>query len=183
MPKRFQKAYPLLKALVSAAALCMCVHNEKPALLIAAFLFCIAGDILLALSGELHRRKREPYYSLGISAFEIAHIILSLCFITFGGFRIWFLIPALCLAAILPAGIHVGFFVPGSYGKRIVLYGILISIMVVSSIGQPYFTGAILFCVSDFLLSLWYFHPGMPFELGGLALLLYYGALFALAGC
>lgn len=174
MPPKF---YPCLKSAVSAAALILSILRAPRPLLIAALFFCICGDLFLAWSGELQRAKREPFFTLGIGAFGVAHVFLILYFTASFGLH-WEFLFFLLLACILPAGIRAGFIVPGEYLYRIVIYGIIVSLMLAAAIRTPVFPPAFLFWVSDALLSVWYFHPGTPFWIGGAALVIYYLSLF-----
>lgn len=172
-----RKTYPYLKAAVSVVALILAAVHSRPTVLLTALLFCICGDLFLAWSGELTRLQKEPFFTIGIASFAVAHFFLILYF----GLNFWKLIPAAILIALLIIPIRTGFITPGKYGLRIGLYSIIICLMLASSIATPFFPAALLFWISDGLLAMWYFHKGASFWIGGVALVVYYASLFLLA--
>lgn len=170
------KIYPYLKAAVSVVALILATINSRPAFLLIALLFCICGDLFLAWSGELHRSQKEPFFTIGILSFAVAHFFLILCF----GLAFWKLIPAAVLIVLLIIPIKSGFIMPGKYGLRAGLYSIIVCLMLAASLTTPFFPAALLFLISDGLLGIWYFHKGSPFWIGGVVLVIYYASLFLL---
>lgn len=172
-----RKAYPYLKAAVSVVAFLFAIINHRPAVLLTALLFCICGDLFLAWSGELNRSQKEPFFTIGIASFAVAHFFMILYF----GLSFWKLIPAAVLIALLLLPIKTGFITLGKYSVRIGLYSIIVCLMIASSISTPFFAAALLFLLSDGLLGIWYFHKGTPFWIGGIALVIYYASLFLLA--
>lgn len=172
-----RNAYPYLKAAVSAVALIFAIINNRPAVLLAALLFCICGDLFLAWSGELNRSQKEPFFTIGICSFAVAHFFLILYF----GLSFWKLIPASILIVLLIIPIKTDFITPGKYSVRTGLYSIIVCLMLAASIATPFFPAALLFLISDGLLGIWYFHKGAPFWIGGVALIVYYASLFLLA--
>lgn len=172
-----RKAYPYLKAAVSAVALALAIINHQPAVLLTALLFCICGDLFLAWSGELNRSQKEPFFTIGIASFAVAHFFLILYF----GLSFWKLIPVAVLIALLSFVVKTGLITPGKYSLRVGLYSIIVCLMFASSIGTPFFAAALLFWVSDGLLGIGYFRKGAPLWIGGVALVIYYASLFLLA--
>lgn len=168
------KAYPYLKAAVSVVSLILAIINSRPAVLLTALVFCICGGLFLAWSGELHRSQKEPFFTIGIISFAVAHFFLIVYF----GLAFWKLIPAAVLILLLTIVVKTRFITPGKYGLRVGLYSIIVCLMLASSIATPFFPAEFLSWISDGLLGIWYFHEGAPFWIGGVALVIYYASLF-----
>lgn len=90
----------------SAITLILAILHARPVFLITALLFCVCGDLFLAWSGELKRAQREPFFTIGIGAFGIAHVFLILYF---RDFQFRKLIPAAVLIVLILITVKTGF--------------------------------------------------------------------------
>lgn len=147
-------------------------------LIIIALIFSFFGDLFLAL------KHKTLYFILGLISFSIAHIIFSLAFISISGFRPILLILSAIIGLI---GVYLlnsikdfsfkGLLFPSSIYAILLIFMTLNSIMLLETISVfslLTFIGAVLFLISDIILSFIYFYKTPPKALSFFNMISYY---------
>lgn len=150
-------------------------------LIISGLFLSAIGDSFLLLSGN-------SWFTFGLVAFLIAHLVYVSAFMTrsrFSPFHLLALIPISIYAFLLLRGLHGGIFASGNNGLWIpvLVYVIVISIMIWSAVisrNRVAIAGAILFFLSDSLLAWNMFVTSVSWAGYGV-MILYYTAQFLIA--
>ncbi len=158
-----------------------------------ALIFCTLGDVLLALSDEVNISLKEPYFTLGVASFGIAHVIFGFYFLTLIGFDISLSVILSPLTALLLWYFrHSGILECGRYNGSIMVYALLVGAflglginLVISGGFTPKHillcAASVLFWTSDLTLSFRYFSSKSPFTLGVIVLTTYFAAIYMIA--
>lgn len=158
-----------------------------------AYIFCFFGDILLAYAHEIDNKLIKPYFTLGVAAFAIAHIAYCIEFARLLNFRIgliWGI--SILMMAIIYATTKSRLFEYGTNRRPSVIYAFLVGLMCgmgidlmltfgFDGIYKYLGIGALLFMISDGLLSMKYFKKEVPKAFGFWVLITYYGAMYLLS--
>jgi uncharacterized membrane protein YhhN len=195
--KRTNARYTVIKTLISVGAVITALVLGNGTLgghgtLVAGLIFCTIGDVLLAVSGELFLRFRDPYFSGGVLSFGIAHVLLCRYLYLAAGSISWTLVFSPITFLILVAGMKMGMLDPGKYKVPISVYSFLVGAFLgfglntfaalgVTAVSLRLGIASILFWGSDMVLSLRYFHKGAPKALVIVLLILYFAAIYTLA--
>lgn len=158
-----------------------------------ALVMCTFGDVFLALSDEVNIKLIEPFFTLGVASFGVAHVIFGGYFLTLCGFDIsWSILLSPMTALILWYFKRSGILQCGKYGISIMLYALLVGAFLGLGINLV-ITGelstktiilaisSILFWSSDLSLSFRYFTKKHPFALGILVLTTYFASIYLIA--
>lgn len=182
-----------------AVAVCAQVERAQPVslhfvLILIGLLMGMCGDFLLALK-EVYPQREDAFILLGIISFAIGHIFYIFYFTTLYDFGIAEVLIALVGAALMMTAVVKLFrFDLRKLGVPVALYAVVILLMAASAvacfIALPVSTGtiillvaAILFVISDLVLSFIYFSGKVNRVMGIVNLTSYFAAqiLFALS--
>lgn len=174
-----------------ALAACSALVGNRPVAfwqLLPALLFCLAGDVILAL---YNRSRRSALFLAGLVCFLAGHLLFLwgldrvqplgwpvFLAAVLGGSGVWGLsrLPVLKIGKFLPWTILYGAAVSALVGKAVQLAAGLGEAWCFWALG-----GAALFWISDLLILFLYFWPGRHLRLHGANLLTYYGGMALLA--
>lgn len=147
-------------------------------LIIVALIFSFFGDFFLAL------KHKTIYFILGLTSFAIAHIIFSLAFISICGFKAVLLALSFIIGII---GIYLlnsikdfdfkNLLIPSSIYSVLLIFMTLNGLMLLKTINLfsvLTFIGAVLFLISDIILSFIYFYKNPPKSLSFFNMFSYY---------
>lgn len=156
-------------------------------------MFCTAGDITLFLSNEYDIELKEPYFSMGILSFGLAHIMFCADLIYLAHFQFT---PALLMIPATVIGMLIlskkGVLEFGRYKVPLMCYAVLvgsfcafgINLLLVSDMDRQVFffgTGAMMFWFSDLSLSFRCFNKRVPDWFGTFVFTSYFLATYAVA--
>lgn len=161
--------------------------------LMPAYILCFAGDLFLALSHEIDNRIRNPHFTIGVVSFTLAQVFFSIVFFRMLEWQIsWTLVipfavlgfTIFCIRSTdydfgvnaVPCAVY-SFFVglTGSFGLQ----------MIITYPGDLICTfmgiGAIMFVISDAVLSMKLFRSRYAPWTGALVIFFYFGAMWFLS--
>lgn len=169
--KRIQKPKFVLKI---AASLCFCAAGVVAlfvrgsvdvfsALILAAFILGLVGDILLCLFAFLKEEYKTFFYIVGGGSFLLGHVLYVIAFISLGGLRAALLPIVLLIPAIYLILMKTKILNPGGMKLPLLAYAVVLSAMLMSTvdlavqglpIGVLVLAAGILFALSDTALFL-----------------------------
>lgn len=167
------------------------VNRLNFSLIMCGLLFGMAGDFLLAMR-EVKPRRQDAFTMAGIGAFLAGHIFYIILFYCIDS--ISFLAPV--IAAVVGISIIVAckyvfkfefgkLFIPACIYAVVIMYMLLCAIFVAitaySIVTLHLLIGAVLFVISDLILSFIYFSPKKIAILGGFNLTSYFAAQILIA--
>lgn len=154
-------------------------------LILMGLIFSLFGDIFLIFENGSNKSMSKDFI-YGLLSFSIAHIFFSLCFVSLTSLTIYDILftAILSLSSLLILKSIKNFNFKGVF-RYVAFYAVIISFMFIKSIslylaGFDNFgvfivmIGALLFVVSDLILSFVYFYKDCPKFMAGLNLLIYY---------
>lgn len=200
MEKRYDTGYIIFKMtvslgfiLVACLSLIKVPFTSNFVFLIIGLALCSTGDLMLALSNELDIKLREPYFTLGVSSFGLAHLVFCFYYLKLAGFPVLLaVIPGIITLLLFRSFIKKGIFQVGDKGASLYVYAVLIgtflgsglNLMLREGTAHEYMLlgiGSILFWISDFSLSFRYFKPKTPAWMGVIVLGTYFAATYMIA--
>ena len=159
-----------------------------------AYVFCLIGDILLALAHEIDNNLKNPQFTLGVGAFAIAHLffIWKIQTYMFSGVSVGGIIMSLLLGAYTVWTTRRSAFEYGSNKVPSIIYSLIVGFLggmgielIIGSftegLGSPAYVlmalGMVFFMVSDTILANKYFRKEGKGWFGTAVLIFYYGAM------
>lgn len=195
-----QKKYIFIKTSISIGAWLIALigsaysdNYDMLKYILPALMMCTLGDIFLALSDEIHIKLLEPYFTLGVASFGIAHVIFGIYFLSLCDFNISFSIILSPITALLLWYLkHAGILKCGKYSTSIMLYALLVGAflglginLVISAKAtaehMALCIASILFWCSDLSLSFRYFTGKRTPALAVFILASYFTAIYTIA--
>lgn len=195
-----QRLYITLKTAISVGAWIIALigafytnNFDSLKFLLPALIMCTFGDVFLALSDEVNIRLIEPYFTLGVASFGIAHIIFGAYFLVLCGFQVsWFLVLSPVTFLMLWGFKRAGVLKCDEYASSTMVYSLLvgaflglgINLIVTGEMNEKSIVlciAAALFWSSDVSLSFRYFTKKFPLTLGIVVLTTYFAAIYMIA--
>lgn len=157
-----------------------------------AYLFCLVGDVLLALCNEIENKLKNPQFTLGVVSFAFAHIFIIR---EFGKILSWKISPfwivfsaGLLIYTIITVTLKKEKFCYGSNAVPSCIYAAVVGLCggmgldIIWNLGDYLFclvlgAGSVFFMISDFILANKYFRISKKAWFGGAVMIFYYGAM------
>ena len=195
-----QKSYLIFKTVTSVifvlmgAAAFRISDSQLFMAFLPAYVFCLIGDILLALAHEIDNNLKNPQFTLGVGAFAIAHLffIWKIQTYMFSGVSVGGIIMSLLLGAYTVWTTRSSAFEYGSNKVPSIIYSLIVGFLgginiklIINSftegLGSPAYVlmalGMVFFMVSDTILANKYFRKEGKGWFGTAVLIFYYGAM------
>ena len=156
-------------------------------------IFCLGGDVLLALAHEIDNQLTQPKFTLGVGSFLIAHILFCIELIRMAGKEITPMVAfTLVPVIVVIVTTHSDKYDYGSNKLSTTFYSFFIGGLCALSLNLVWLfglsgaygtlgVGGCLFFLSDYMLSLKFFRKEKPAWLGAGVLLTYYSATWLIA--
>ena len=200
MYRQKQKSYLAFKTITSiifvllGAAAYRISGSEFFAAFLPAYIFCLIGDVLLALAHEIDNNLKNPQFTLGVGAFAIAHLffIWRIQMYMFAQVSIGGIIMSLLLGAYTVWTTKNSAFEYGSNKVPSILYALIVGFLggmgielligaITEGLGSPAYVlmalGMVFFMISDTILANKYFRKEARHWYGAAVLIFYYGAM------
>ena len=200
MYRQKQKSYLAFKTITSiifvllGAAAYRISGSEFFAAFLPAYIFCLIGDVLLALAHEIDNNLKNPQFTLGVGAFAIAHLffIWRIQMYMFAQVSIGGIIMSLLLGAYTVWTTKNSAFEYGSNKVPSILYALIVGFLggmgielligaLTEGLGSPAYVlmalGMVFFMISDTILANKYFRKEARHWCGAAVLIFYYGAM------
>ena len=200
MYRQKQKSYLIFKTVTSvifvlmASAAFRISGSELFVAFLPAYVFCLIGDVMLALAHEIDNNLKNPQFTLGVGAFAIAHLffIWKIQTYMFSGVSVGGIIMSLLLGAYTVWTTRSSAFEYGSNKVPSIIYSLIVGFLggmgielIIGSftegLGSPAYVlmalGMVFFMVSDTILANKYFKKEGKGWFGAAVLIFYYGAM------